>query len=425
MPRGGVGVALMLLCAGCTGVERVATVATGNAHANATAASEGGEARAANRWVTATRSPWPVANEEARDPREIALAAVCGTEDAALTRVAREVAAERARGLGTSNLDAIVARLRVAGEPHVRPRVFIATGRAPIDDTKLRPDLARRGAGSSAAEMSWGGRARCGIAIEATPQGFEVLVALRIDALADLAPLATRARTGEWLVFEAHLYLHARAASVIVLGPRGAPRTVPTTLDPATGIARARFVLDQPGAFTVQLVADVAEGPRPVLEARVFADVAPSAPAEEPAAPGEDAGGTGDDAGALGRMVAALRAFEGAPPLARDERLDALARAHAEQMRDGGAVAHDLGDGDFKARFEAEGTLDARAVGENVAHAGTLALAHRALHASPSHRINLLRADYTHIGLGVARAADGGVYVCETFAAARPSRGVR
>ena len=97
-------------------------------------------------------------------------------------------------------------------------------------------------------------------------------------------------------------------------------------------------------------------------------------------------------------------------------------------MRDGHSVAHDLGDGDFRDRFEAEGTLDAHAVGENVAHAPTIALAHRALHASPSHRINLLRADYTHMGVGVARAADGSVYVCETFAAtsrANPNRASR
>ena len=187
-------------------------------------------------------------------------------------------------------------------------------------------------------------------------------------------------------------------------------------------MARARFALDQPGAFTVQLIGDVAEGPRPLLEARVFADIPPTAPGEEPAAPGEEAAGTSDDASALARMIGALRAVEGVPPLARDEKLDALARSHAERMRDGRAVAHDMGDGDFRARFEAEGSIDARAVGENVAHAATVALAHRALHASPSHRINLLRADYAHIGVAMTRAADGSVYVCETFAAARPSR---
>ena len=97
----------------------------------------------------------------------------------------------------------------------------------------------------------------------------------------------------------------------------------------------------------------------------------------------------------------------------------AIKRRSPNNSRRAHAVAHDLGDGDFKERFEADGTIQARAVGENVAHAPTVALAHRALHASPSHRINLLRADYTHMGIGVVHAADGSVYVCETFAAAK------
>ena len=366
-------------------------------------------------WSDVTRSPWPSVDTPASDPRERALASLCGGEDDALTRVAREIAQARARGLGVPDTELVVAKLRAAGEPHPRPRLIVASGQAPLDETKVKVELAPTPASR--------GRSRCGVAIAKTPDvervdRGEVLVALRIEALADLAPLPTRARTGEWLTFEARLHVGARAAKVVVLGPHGAPRSVPTSLDAKTGIARARLALDQPGAFTLQLVGDVAEGPRPLLEARVFADVVPTAPGEEPPAPGEDdpAAAGAPDAVALARMVAALRAGEGSPALRPDDKLDALARGHAERMRDRRSVAHDLGDGDFRDRFESEGTLAARAVGENVAHAPTIALAHRALHASPSHRINLLRADYTHMGIGVARAPDGSVYVCETFA---------
>jgi uncharacterized protein YkwD len=364
-------------------------------------------------WSAVTQSPAPSAMFDTdRDPRESSLSTACGADDAALVAIARELVELRARGLGTPDAEALVAKLRAAGQPYVRPRVIVATGHAPIDDTKLKTALAR---GTTRAPV------RCGVAIAKTPHGGELMLALRVEALADLAALPTRARTGEWMTFEARLHVPARSAKLVVLGPHGAPRTVPTSLDGASGIARARFALDQPGAFTVQLVADLSEGPRPLLEARMFADVLPTPPGEDPPAPGEEEGAaiadTGGDAPALARMVAALRAAEGAPALARDEKLETLARAHAERMRDRHAVAHDLGDGDFKERFEAEGTLDARAVGENVAHAPTVALAHRALHASPSHRINLLRVDYTHVGVGVARATDGSVYVCETFAA--------
>ena len=235
-----------------------------------------------------------------------------------------------------------------------------------------------------------------------------------VEALADLDPLPSRARTGEWLTFAAALRVPATTAKLVVLGPRGLPRTVPTTIDRASGLVRARFALDRPGAFTVQLVADLAGGPQPLLEARVFADVEPEGDDTPSPAPGEDAG-AGEDAAALARMTAALRASESVPPLVRDERLDALALAHAEKMRSARTVAHDLGEGDLALRFESAG-LAAKVVGENVARARSVALAHRALHASPSHRMNLLRADHTHVGFAVVTDDSGQVYACEVFA---------
>lgn len=423
-----VGVTIAVTCAACTPSSALPASSLDLASAPRSGAAEAGSTTSSSSstpasgapsdgaasalaapaaYASVTRSPWPVEAEAAAeaDARAAALAASCGPRDAALERVARELVAVRARGLGTPDAEMVVAKLRAAGEPHVRPRVIVASGQAPLDVTKVTSELgARRGER---------GGARCGVAIAPLPHGGEMLVALRVETLADLSPLPTRARTGEWLSFEARLRVPARSAKLVVLGARGVPRTVPTSVDPTNGTTRARFVLDSPGAFTVQLVGDLAEGPRPLLEARVFADVTPTPPGQEPPAPGE---ADGADAMALARMVASLRAFEGAPPLDRDEKLDALARAHAERMRDRHAVAHDLGDGDFLDRFGAEGSLAARAVGENVAHAPTVALAHRALHASPSHRINLLRADYTHLGVGVAPAPDGSVYVCETFA---------
>lgn len=364
-------------------------------------------------WVAATRSPWPPAPA---DERVLSLTAACGSADGALARVAARLASQRARGLGAPDPDRVVSMLRAEGAPHVRPRVVSASSRGAPDDDAIRAKLeAERRAG-----------ARCGVAL-ARPEpasgkeGNEFFVAVLVDALADLDPLPTRARTGEWLTFSATVRAPVSSAKLVVLGPRGLPRTVPTSLGPApsseaTGArtARARFALDQPGAFTVQLIADLASGPAPLLEARVFADVEPGLDDDATRAPGEELAGA-DDADALGRMTAALRASESLPTLRRDERLDALALAHAEQMRTARAVMHDLGDGDLAARFESAG-LAAAVVGENVARARSVRLVHRALHASPSHRMNLLRADYTHLGLGVVTDDAGDVYACEVFA---------
>ena len=390
---------LLVLLVGCGGAG-----APEPAHAppRTTAATTPEEAPieiVAHDWATVTRTPAP-ASAETRDAREVSLLSSCGGEDAALSKVAREIAEARAKGEAAPDSEGVVARLRRAGDPHMGPRLFVATGHAPIDETKVHLH-----------------GAVCGVAFAPAAQGEEVLVVLRAETLADLSPLPTRARTGEWLTLEAKLRVPARSAKVVVLGPRGLPRNVPTSFD--GGVVRARFALDQPGAFTVQLLGELEGGPKPLLEARVFADVSPSGLGDETAAPGEDAAGV--DAAGLARMIVALRAAEGLPPLVHDDKLDAFASAHAERMRAGHRLAHDVGDGDFKERFEADGTIAARAVGENVAHAASVPLAHRALYASPSHRMNLLRADYTHFGVAVARAEDGSVYACETFLSrARP-----
>ena len=330
-------------------------------------------------WAAASRSPWPL------EAKEDAITTACGEGDAALERVARVMLAN-----GDTSADRAVALLRENGEPHVRPRVITAKG----DATQIAAQLAPLRKAHT----------RCGVAMLED----RVLV-VTVDALADLDPLPTRARTGEWLTFSASLHTNAKNAKLIVLGPRGAPRTVPTSFQSSKTRAVARFALDQPGAFIVQLMGDLdGTGPQPLLEARVFADTAPSTSLLDLPAPGEDEP-------SLDRMVAKLRTSESLSNLKRDERLDALAAAHLKDMIAKRTIAHDVGDGDLRERFERE-SLAATSIGENVAKARTLPLAHRALHASPGHRMNLLRADYTHIGLASGADELGNVYVCEVFA---------
>ena len=162
-------------------------------------------------------------------------------------------------------------------------------------------------------------------------------------------------------------------------------------------------------------MADVAGGTRPVLEAIVFSGVEPTLANAVVTAPGEGAVDPGlADPENLRRMVNAARASEGLPPLAPDASLDQVAGDHARQMARAGRLAHDVGDGDPLDRLRAAG-IDTRDAGENAAYGASLALAHRATWASPSHRANLLGARFAKIGLGVARDADGGYWIVETF----------
>jgi uncharacterized protein YkwD len=114
-------------------------------------------------------------------------------------------------------------------------------------------------------------------------------------------------------------------------------------------------------------------------------------------------------------MIAVARDSEGLAPLKPNRALDRLARAHAGRMMRASELAHDAGDGDVRRRLEDAG-IDAASVGENIAHAATVPLAHRALWASPSHRDNLLGPRFARLGVGVARDPDGTVWVTELFA---------
>jgi uncharacterized protein YkwD len=313
---------------------------------------------------------------------------------------------------------------RAAGEPHPWARAWAATGKSlPLEGTLGKLD-------AWLADDRFPSRRRCAVASGEASDGTRALAVVAIDALADLAPLPTRGRTGQWLTVEARLRVHANGGTVVILGPSGATRRVSAWFDGTT--LRARFALDRPGDFAVQVLASTPEGPRPVIDASVFADVEPpgqavtddgaSAPPSSSAdsasvdgAPARDDTALTD---ALMDALASVRTASGEAALTRDARLDAIARAHAERMVANRELAHDTGDGDPDERLRAAG-IAARVSGENVAHAASVPLAHTALWASPSHRANMLSRDFDRVGVAVVRDDRGEVWAVETFASAR------
>lgn len=380
-------------------------------------------------WAEVSSSPVAL-SEAPSDALEREALARCGHGDEGLRGAAGDVLLRALQGLPMPDADALAFAQRAAGEPHPWARAWAASARVLSTDATLRKldewlDQDREPR-----------LRRCAVASGVAPGGMRALAVVTVDALADLDPLPTRARTGQWLTVSARLRVPASAGAVLVLGPSGAPRHVPAWFDGAT--LHARFALDRPGEFTVQVLATTAAGPRPVVEASVFADADRPARLNVELAPGEEEGrqatkspgderheaagptreeGREDDSLALASMLAAARAASGEPPLARDARLDALAHEHALRMASAHALAHDAGDGDPGERLQAAG-LASQALGENVAHAATVALAHRSLWASPSHRANMLRRDFDSVGVAAARDDHGDVWVVETFASA-------
>jgi hypothetical protein len=353
-------------------------------------------------WARQTESPRWETDDARRLPE-------CTAHEQPLTRVARAIAEARLRGATATDMKDVVVLLRSLGSPHVWPRVWVLEAQALTDEQLLGEWSSWIGQAPSS------GQRRCGIARIDASDGRSVAVAVVADALADLAPLPLEARLGQWLRVDARLLARARSGQLLLLGPDEVPRNVPSRL--TAEAFHATFSADQPGFWRLQLLLDVGFGPQPALEAWVFVDGEPDLASALRPAPGEvptpGSAGTDQLRAALSGMIDAGRSSQGLPALARDDRLDALAQAHADAMRRSGRTAHDAGDGSPVERVSR--SVAARRVGENVARARTLERAHRVLWDSPSHRGNMLDAGFDALGVGVLRTEDGDVVVCELF----------
>jgi uncharacterized protein YkwD len=300
-----------------------------------------------------------------------------------------------------------VFALRAEGSPHVWPHAWA------LEDADPQAADARARLTRFLESFDDGGERRCGIAY-AKAGGRRALAAVALDALADLEPMKTRARAGAWLDVRALLVAEATDAQVVVLGPDRPPYTIVTGMNGAK--IRGKFAVDRPGTWLVQVLVATERGPRPALESVVYVDEEPPEIFLGRPAPGEEhAARELAPAEAMQRMLQAVRRQAGLAALRRDARLDALAKSHADAMRDADQLAHDVGGGDPPRRAEEAGLAGAT-VGEDVAHAPNVERAHRALWASPSHRANLLHPRFDAIGIGVASARDGSVWVCLLFA---------
>jgi len=114
------------------------------------------------------------------------------------------------------------------------------------------------------------------------------------------------------------------------------------------------------------------------------------------------------DAGCFTEALNTARKGSGLPTLAVDGDLAGIARAQARAMETAGRIFHNTALSD-------EAPAGWQTVGENVGMGPSCGAVARALMKSPEHRDNILDATYTEVGVGVALAPDGIVYVTEDF----------
>jgi uncharacterized protein YkwD len=109
-----------------------------------------------------------------------------------------------------------------------------------------------------------------------------------------------------------------------------------------------------------------------------------------------------------------------ARPLQWDSRLAGVARLHSEEMARVGFFGHEGMDGSQPSNRVTRAGIQWRSTGENIAKCRDVAEAEAIFMDEPkfrqNHRGNILNADYTHIGVGIARGPDGTLYITQEFA---------
>lgn len=106
-------------------------------------------------------------------------------------------------------------------------------------------------------------------------------------------------------------------------------------------------------------------------------------------------------------LVNRERIQRGLAALVFDSKLRDVGRAHSKDMFERGYFSHYSPEGESVADRAKDAGVDFLVIGENLAYAPTVDLAHKGLMNSEGHRANILSEDYGKIGIGVI---DGGVY---------------
>lgn len=108
------------------------------------------------------------------------------------------------------------------------------------------------------------------------------------------------------------------------------------------------------------------------------------------------------------------REARGLPRFVHVPELTEVARKHSQVMMERGKVSHEADGTVFQERLE-KAVTNACRFGENITKHYTIEYAVADLMGSPGHRGNLLDTEFTGIGIGIARNAEGLLYITQDF----------
>lgn len=132
-------------------------------------------------------------------------------------------------------------------------------------------------------------------------------------------------------------------------------------------------------------------------------------------APGTDSITLTTDEQQMVNLVNLERQRAGLKPLTVDKRLVRLARLKSQDMVDKNYFSHQSPTYGSPFDMMKNAGVTYRWAGENIAGAGTVDSAHNALMNSAGHRANILKPEFTHIGIGIVPGGPYGMMFTQMF----------
>jgi uncharacterized protein YkwD len=303
----------------------------------------------------------------------------------------------------------LMSLTRAAGLPNPLPQALcVAASSAALAGQTLADELPK-----TASQL---GTTHVGIGAATTREGVTAVALLDTRKLV-LAPLPRRLDAPGAIDVSVHVLAPLRNPRLVLTTPSGATHV----LVEARGAELKHAVqLDAPGLYGLEVVATGRHGPEVAANLRIA--VAVDEPDMKPMPRADRAMGAAQFEHAVVEALATTRRERGLGALARKPELDAVARAHAEDMQARGYFGHvdAQGRGPME-RIELAG-LRASAVHENLARVATPLEAHTLWLESPAHRAAMLANDAHELGVGAVRAGDGAFHVVALYAQLGPAR---
>jgi cysteine-rich secretory family protein len=258
------------------------------------------------------------------------------------------------------------------------------------------------------------GWSHCGLGISGTNVR-PTVVWIGVWRVVELKPFPVRVTTGANVQIRGRLLIEKREAIQPFVGrPSGAVERLSPVIPRLDGQFSFNVPLHEAGRNELELMVDAGRGPETVVLVPIFVGVEPdSRPVVGPHLSADDDSRSPNDI--LFDYLAIARRKLRLSGLRRDLRLEKVALRHSVEMLERGFFGHiSPYRGALEKRLQMAGLSPLRSA-ENIARSSSLLRVHRNLMSSPSHRINLLDPQMTHVGIGVAR--EGQYYVVtEVFA---------